>query len=59
MLLRHIVEQPLFNICVTGIVLDEAEDIGAVNITYRAAIADAYYKADAVMNRNQLCIAQP
>ena len=52
MLLRHIVEQSLFNISVAGIVLDKAEDIGAVNITYRAAFADAYYKTYAILEKS-------
>ena len=45
-------EQSLFNISVAGIVLDKAEDIGAVNITYRAAFADAYYKTYAVLEQS-------
>ena len=52
MLLRHIVEQPLFNVRVTGIVLDKPEDIRAINITDCAALADAYYKADAVLEKS-------
>lgn len=52
MLLRHIVEQPLFNVCVTGIVLDKTEDVGAINVTDRAALADAYYKAYTVLEKS-------
>ena len=52
MLLRHIVEQSFLNICVTGIVLDKTEDVGAVNITDCTAFANAYYKADAVLEKS-------
>ena len=43
-LLWHIAEQPLLNVCVARIILDKPKNVRAVNITDCAALPNTYYK---------------